>query len=307
MNEMMKKNMPWVYRLSWCGDDPDNPAIVLAVRKDLLNDYPVFSPDNIFIWGLKAELGLDTLYDCFNGDLKSGNFGFNNSFERIGNAETENGIKFLIRIPEIKKYTGAICEICGGTGEEKEYGRFCFPCHGEGEKWLYDWHSAFAVSASFTAFFSVMEYCFCNFSKNIKQMEMEEPQYLTIESQTSKGAHGCSFHGIISKFLRNRLAIATNLADGIFSRKIYESQVIKAMKITYQKMMKEKESLGWYDVSFSGGLIHLSCPGDACGIDPNLFYDDKEIGYRFSHHNIDNPAEQITLIAGLAKLCDDIS
>ncbi len=57
-----------------------------------------------------------------------------------------------------------------------------------------------------------------------------------------------------------------------------------------------------------GGLIHLSCPGDACGIDPEssvtMFKKDDGYGYKMSPHNIDCKLQLLTLLGGMAKLHD---
>jgi len=53
-----------------------------------------------------------------------------------------------------------------------------------------------------------------------------------------------------------------------------------------------------------GGLVFDCPPGNACGIYPSNWDMDKGRGYKFNCHNVDNAAQQITLLAGLATLHD---
>ncbi len=50
------------------------------------------------------------------------------------------------------------------------------------------------------------------------------------------------------------------------------------------------------------------CPGDACDVSiyPDQIYGDAlgTKSVRFACHNLDSAAQQITLIAGIAKLCE---
>lgn len=48
------------------------------------------------------------------------------------------------------------------------------------------------------------------------------------------------------------------------------------------------------------GALHLTCPGNACGLDPedHIHYE----GYRLLPHNTDSPGQQLTLLAGVVAL-----
>lgn len=50
--------------------------------------------------------------------------------------------------------------------------------------------------------------------------------------------------------------------------------------------------------------LHLSCPGNACGLDPDWGDVDQGQGYRLHPHNTDSPVQQLTLLAGIAALCE---
>lgn len=56
----------------------------------------------------------------------------------------------------------------------------------------------------------------------------------------------------------------------------------------------------------SDGRFMLQCLGNACDIAiyPEALHGDPDYGTNFSCHNLDQPRQQITLLAGLAKLCE---
>ena len=88
-------------------------------------------------------------------------------------------------------------------------------------------------------------------------------------------------------------------------------EMIEAMIKTWQKMFPTKK-VDKYDrysfrasVDYENGWLNVSCPGDACGLNPaNSCGGEDGRGYEFSCHNVDSPMQQLTLIAGLAALCD---
>lgn len=50
--------------------------------------------------------------------------------------------------------------------------------------------------------------------------------------------------------------------------------------------------------------IHLSCPGNACGLDPDCHTFDGQSGYSIHPHNTDSGQQQLTLLCGALALAD---
>lgn len=49
--------------------------------------------------------------------------------------------------------------------------------------------------------------------------------------------------------------------------------------------------------------VNFSCPGNACGLDPEDYYEKSlDWGYQLVPHNVDSPLQQLTLLAGVAML-----
>jgi hypothetical protein len=78
--------------------------------------------------------------------------------------------------------------------------------------------------------------------------------------------------------------------------------------------MKNASRVMWESSSDRGGFgalvreskwLHLDVPGNACGLDPESHDDESlDVGYTLEPHNVDSSLQQLTLLAGLAKLHD---
>ncbi len=80
------------------------------------------------------------------------------------------------------------------------------------------------------------------------------------------------------------------------------------MKKCWDRLFGLKDYDKWsFRVSVGDGFITIDCPGNACGIHPDHnagLRIEKDEGYEFTCHNVDSPAQQLTLLAGLAALHD---
>ncbi|MEK7180553.1 MAG: hypothetical protein AAB706_03680 [Patescibacteria group bacterium] len=84
--------------------------------------------------------------------------------------------------------------------------------------------------------------------------------------------------------------------------------VVETMKAADKYMWPQKASLcfmldfrAWYR---EPKWINLSVPGNACGLDPDDYYDKSPRGYTLVPHNTDTILQQLTFFAGLARLHD---
>jgi len=121
-----------------------------------------------------------------------------------------------------------------------------------------------------------------------------KPQLITLQTIVQNGMHGGSLGGLFSEKMGTFLRETTSE---------FISPVSQAMLCAHKKM----DRLRSYDKHFfrynlNEGRTYLSCPGDACDV---LFEpQDREMrGGNISCHNVDSVFQQITLLAGLAKLC----
>jgi hypothetical protein len=280
---LIRENIPCWYELSWRAVEP---AIILRVHRDFIkNTGPI--PDNQWmVADLKQKLGSTNFIGNFEG-----NFGFDDAFFRVG--EIEEFTNFEVPIPLIRKERG-VCRECKGSGKD-EFGD-CLRCMGEGKEYSFDWKSAYAISASFTAFSM-----WSRFPE--KETSSLLPQLMTVQTITHEGSHGGSLDGEFSIPLCNWL-------KQLEERTKPESleTVVESMWSAHTQMFNRPKLYPKYHFRayiHDGGRITLDCPGDACGIyiPPEGTWREGR-GREFSCHNVDGPMQQITLLAGLAALHD---
>jgi hypothetical protein len=290
---IIRENIPCWYELAW---DKKKPAIILRAHQDFIEAItPIPREAHLIKW-----LTEKFKFQEFNGDLK-GNFGFNGSVLQKPNKVKNGFLEYIITIPKIKVETGNHCEDCNGSGRDffaQTYGendRKCPYCNGSGKEHIYNWHLAYAVSASLNVFFSISRY---------PERETSAPfsQLMLLDTITDTDMHGGSLGGEFSIPLTQWLASIYKDANTPVP------EISQAMKIAYKHMFNGLRSFEKYDFNASvrtnrGGLVS-NCPGNACGIHPEDWNMDKKRGYKFSCHNVDTPVQQITLLAGLAALHD---
>lgn len=282
---ILRDIMPCWYELSWL---EKIPAILLRVHKDFVEEIKERKIDfekAPMVMGLKLEFGFKNFVGDFNG-----NFGFDDVFKRKG--EKDGFIEFLIKIPKVKKKTDKSCSCCKGKGKTDFAGikKLCLSCDGKGKEYIYDWRSPYAISGSLNVFFTLAA-----FPK--KDTCAPNNQLMDINLRTTRGGHGGSLRGDYSIFLAEWF----NSCD----KEKTATQIKQATMRAYRRMF-EMSSFDRYkfDTRVNNGGVFISCPGDATGIHPDGYRNDKNEGREFSCHNVDTPMQQLILLVGLAALHD---
>lgn len=282
------ERIPCWYELSF---RKEKPAIILRIHKDFIaNAEPIKETAPIVI-GFMDHFK----FSKFSGSL-DGNIGFDDYF--IFEGIKEDFAEFSANIPLIKKYSGKKCGDCNGSGKDQLREDECLRCMGTGKEWFYDWKLAFTVSASFTTILTWVRF-------PQKETSCPIPQLMTVETITEDDMHGGSLWGEYSVELCNWMRSLY-----LQNKDRYEiTEMVEAMRITHKRMFgkinKFDEHQIWARVASGNGWLNVSCHGDACGLHPADDYGPREgRGYKFSCHNVDNPMQQLTLLAGLAALHD---
>jgi len=209
------------------------------------------------------------------------------------------------RIPRIRIPTGKSCTACKGkrvdpiTRTQK-----CFDCSGTGKGYIFDWKGAEALSATLSVFTTLAQlFEYETYGKNTERDVIEIPQLITLQTITRRGAmHGGSLGGSYSTDMISWLSRAelTTIPEAI-----------DAMQATWARMWKRVTDFEKRH-SFRAGCYHhpqqllIDCPGNACGLHQGTDFDFKGNagGYDFECHNVDSPAQQLTLITALAAIED---
>ncbi|MDD5430760.1 MAG: hypothetical protein PHP03_00845 [Candidatus Pacebacteria bacterium] len=281
MIRIEKENVPCFYDLSW---QPKPPAIILKIHKDLASEIKPIPNDAPFVIGYRAEFGFTSFIGSFNENL----FGFNGALQK---QKPDGGefINFLVWIPKLQWFTGNICPVCNGKGKDTELELGCIKCGGTGKekKSDRDWINARAISASLKLFFMVAS--MVTYEEKWRNTACKNSQLLELTLATGREFYGGQILGKIGKPFHK------------FLSSMGKKELDELNATTFAAYSQLFESISNHDRFFFrshnyNGHLHFDCPGNACGLD----FEEEE----FSGHNTDTPAQQITLLAGLAKLCD---
>ncbi len=164
------------------------------------------------------------------------------------------------------------------------------------QKLLPNWPLAFSVSASLNALFTTLSIFDEEISSDCKQL-------VGVDLRTDKGMHGGSLSVALSgDFVKWIATKVDNYSD---------KQTEILMDQTYQLMTgRQNEDLTFRhcQVLFrQPQWVNLSCPGDACGLDPGDYHvKSHQEGYSLYPHNVDSPVQQLTLLMGIASLHDQV-
>ena len=158
----------------------------------------------------------------------------------------------------------------------------------------FDFVPSFTISASLAILFDLLQFPEYTTSSPV-------PQLAVLQSGVnSNGMHGAPLGGEFSIPVRKWLA---SLGEHTSI-----SEMTESMRTAYRKMFPFRfryyhEHDFHASVDYHNGWLNISCPGNACGLNPTRI-EDGDKGYKFSCHNLDTPMQQITLLAGLAALHD---
>jgi len=281
MKILTSDNIPCWYELSW---REDGPSIVLRVHQEFIDNSQKI-PDNAPI----AELFRDDFkFKQFCGNFEK-NFGFDNALRRL--PARDEFVEFSIDIPHMKKRTEEKCPDCNGTGKDEFLLRECFHCDGSGKETFLEWGQIYAISASLTVFFTFSQF-------PIEETSSQLHQLFTIKTVADKDMHGGSLWGEFS----------IPFTDWLISLgQVDLPEVVHAMQVTHKQLfgqLKEFDKYSFRACLRESGSIIIDCPGNACGIHPEINTRWEGFGYKFTCHNVDTPWQQLTLLTALAVLHD---
>jgi hypothetical protein len=126
-------------------------------------------------------------------------------------------------------------------------------------------------------------------------------QLMEISTTTEKGTCGGSLGGKFSISLCNWMESLRKNDQPIIT------EMIETMQLTHKTMFgltEYEKNMFRASIDYEGGWLNVSCPGNACDLNPADGHIFEESGYEFSSHNVDTLAQQLELIAGLAALHD---
>lgn len=279
---IVRESVPCWYELIW----RETKGMILRIHTEFVNGVALIPNNAPIVEHIMNDKGFGFRESSF---VFGQDMGFNKALPFVG--EQNGFLEYTIPTPLVRKPTGKACRSCKGTGDGGAYtDRSCFYCNGEREEVIYDYSDAYAVSASLGLLFAFMRFPEVETTCSL-------PQLMLIETVTIRENHGGSLYGEFSKDLVR------------FLRSLAQPCEIKSMVSVMQAVWEKMDGRmqGFYEHSFrshlrdSGRLI-VDCPGDACGLHPDMHYSGGNDGYKFNCHNTDTMMQQLVLLSALAEL-----
>lgn len=155
------------------------------------------------------------------------------------------------------------------------------------------WKALYDISATLNVLINFLSL----FRINGHRTNSKFSQLLTLDFfATKEGLHGAEFSASVSPALCRWIA----KHPGEFM----DEDVVSRMKYISDKMSGTSSRGVDFSAIFSKTCeVFFRCPGNACGLAPNDFEDPLKKGYQFRSHNCDTPMQQLTLLFGVAKMC----
>lgn len=263
------------------------PQIRIRLHEDWITNN-VVSNDSQIIQGYCEKYNFKNFEPNYDKD-----FGFENAFKFV---RKSNGfVEVSIELPKVKYFSDTKCEMCEGTGNDDVLFRKCMFCNGKGYVAEYDTHTIAAVSASLAVLTTMLAF-------PDKETSSTRPQLITFQTLYKVGLHGGSLSGEYSGEVVDWL---TKRHSG---RQIPEMNQAMKDAYCYMNSVQPSELTERFDarVEYENGWLNVSCPGNACGLNPSTDPIEPGKGYRFGCHNVDSPTQQLTLISALAALEDAV-
>jgi hypothetical protein len=242
--------------------------LTIAVHYSVIEKMSAFNIERV------EETIKDFAFDSFE-EFRNGYFGFDNSFSFH---KQHPWILLRTLLPSTIK---TACGYCGGNPKNFPSG-CCRFCENTGLTHQINTPKATAICASLALLFKKILY---------QEDDTDSGCFQVMTISTSclhESNDGFAMSGTVSPFGAATFA------------KSNSSQAEEAMRNAYQHMTANYSS-DKYRVRNEDGQFHLTCPGNACGIDPTMSF--REGGYEFQSHNMGSPIQQLTILAGLATLC----
>jgi hypothetical protein len=280
--------IPCRYELSWSESEK---SIFMYIHKDIKELLPEF-PEKRKL----EKIYHDSSYSDLVYAWRSDGIGFGEKIQLNGDF-----CKLRINLTRFisDKQTCAYCE---GTGKDRiDKHRKCFYCDGKKKSRRLKRDSIAEVLDTLNMLFTHMRYLIP------AETKASQSQLMLIETRTDRGSmHGYAMMGefsttIVSYFRSQIASLPTT------NHQVTFPEIEKAVKSTYDLLTDRNWDPGNFRAWLrEDGALIANCPGNATGIGPIHYFDKDDPVYQFCSHNMDTSLQQISILAGLAALHDEL-
>jgi len=281
-NFLKERLIPCWYELSFLKEEM---ALLVRIHLDFIKNFKPI-PQIIAEKYIKKHG-----FDGFIGGLNYGSFGFNGIMNRRD--EKDGFAEFIIKVPVIKWLSEEKCEECSGSGvcpKGAREGDRCSYCGGEGKKTANDWKPIIAISASLSLLFQMIEF------PPETNTSAPNPQLMIFRTVAEMGQDNSAIwaeYGI-------------PVCNWLLSQKDNTElpEVARVVAEVYSHMFPSEKRRHIASACIHGGhRLSLKCSTGQVFTD-GLHVMKRDEGCTATNTEIDNPAMQFSLLAGLAVVCD---
>lgn len=277
--------MPCWYKLRW---HKEQCGVVIAMHDDIVVEVEHRLTGSHLVKLVAKSCGLDgDMFSAFKDNLREGILGFGGALKSLG----VHGLfhEFVAPYPRVRKPTGKVCTECGGS-QQSEYGGDCLYCDRTGKEYVHDWNEGYRVGASIALILNILQFPDTEITSDDYQLAQ-----MLFQVGRQRNGIGADVSPVLCTFLNTA---STKVCTSICK----EAQ--ETMNAAHLRIFGEERYKATCRAALDAGSLQFDCPGDACG----FFTTDSRENYRrssgcqMSDHNVDQPGQALTLLAGFASL-----
>jgi len=288
------RDEPFLYRFSANAMGQREPKLGLVVSREGLDKKPAIEPEAPILEHYRKKF---SWLNSFSDILQVGSkFGFN---EGLNCSEHLDGVLVELPLPAIEK-VGGKCPSCKGSGKDSLGIRDeCMRCDGRQFETEHSLEKLTETAVSLSILLHSISLVW--YSRPFDDTDRVPPphQLLTVSTHVDYSLYGGALDGAFSIPLVRWLST--------FPAKTRLQNAEKKMRVAWDHFYPSTSRLFsnqyFAEVSYEDGWLNVSCPGNACGLNPTG-HRDKGRGYEFACHNTDTLPQQFTLLACLAEITD---
>jgi hypothetical protein len=270
------------YDLSW---NDESGSIEVRFPYDMVQDLPELDDDTPIVQWMREDLGIESKFD--------GNYLHHFGFDVGLYQELQDGI--VTHSARLPCYTMATCDNCDGNGKrDPVFGdEDCIICEGTGDMRVIQWDKLLIMRANLKLLFEAL-----NAWEYSSGIAAEQPDMAINLSVIKPGMEASNMSVPFCDGLCQWLvAISENKWTML-------DEVVTAMTRAWDIMSKGRDYDKYYIRAFcEQGRLIMDVPGNATGIYMGTGSFGAGYGTMYSH-NMDTGLQQLSILAGLAKLHD---
>jgi hypothetical protein len=273
--------LPRIYDMSWQGQ---TASLELGINTKILEEVFKDAKD----WGIIKHLQENHKVGELTADPNIG-FGFDPCRLMRRGTRGDHAI-FSLHLPEIEVVIG-VCQECEGKSKRKR--RDCLYCGNTGKERGYQHHQGTVAAINLNLLLSKLSF------PELQEIETRGNQLMMINlAVADRSLHGYPLWAAFSPQMVKWIGMHEQQTDLPLVRGAMKEAMVRMMP----SYAAENDFRAWLEPD---GVFNFRVPGNCACLSPDYTAREclmQDRGYDFGTHNVDTPAQQLSLLAGLSYL-----